>query len=417
LTWIYLGSVSPSFIRATAILGLLGVGVGVLSLSAPPVGAETALDRQVALNTADMKPSGPIEAKSAGKSKLRRMLLQLSPPPVRIRDPQKPYPLRLWQWAVTGFVALDLLAAGWGLNPGVLLRLFDPSPTASLVQELAGENRLYLSGAQEEWLKYVRFLRFDTFHTGEDWQNLRAVMLPNTHMLDGIAATNNFDPFVPGRYVDWLDMLAAARPEAQAKLLRLMGVGVIETLDRAQPYGVRFQEIDGNRLHWLPCARLADDPDEARTLVFSEEVDLTGQVVLEGLKMLPADDCQKTQLSIETHDPQVLETTDPSSKPSSWTARSSNPNRIELDVVATAPGWLMISDTWYPGWRAWVDGEPAPLLRANYLFRALHLIEGDHRVVIAYRPISFYAGLALSLLSIAISGFLWTRKPSQNLPS
>ncbi len=43
---------------------------------------------------------------------------------------------------------------------------------------LAHGNRLYLPKHQEDWLKYVRFLRFDTFDSGEDWQNLRAVLLP-----------------------------------------------------------------------------------------------------------------------------------------------------------------------------------------------------------------------------------------------
>jgi hypothetical protein len=53
-------------------------------------------------------------------------------------------------------------------------------------------------------------------------------------------------------------------------------------------------------------------------------------------------------------------------------------------------GWLVISDTWYPGWRAWLDGEPAEIYRADYLFAAC--TAGEHRVrMIMCR--SFYAGL------------------------
>ena len=59
-----------------------------------------------------------------------------------------------------------------------------------------------------------------------------------------------------------------------------------------------------------------------------------------------------------------------------------NPNRLSFSITADQPGWLVISDTWYPGWRLWVDGSPAPLYRANYLFRAVRLLEGRHEVVL-----------------------------------
>jgi len=46
-----------------------------------------------------------------------------------------------------------------------------------------------------------------------------------------------------------------------------------------------------------------------------------------------------------------------------------------------------------------VDGHPAPILRANYLFRAVEVASGDHQVVFTYQPLSFWLGLVVSLLS------------------
>jgi len=74
-------------------------------------------------------------------------------------------------------------------------------------------------------------------------------------------------------------------------------------------------------------------------------------------------------------------------------------NRSEMIVSASAPGWLVIPTVSYPGWQAQLDGQPAALLRANYLFQAVYVPAGSHTVVLVYRPYSFYAGLFLSAAS------------------
>jgi len=76
------------------------------------------------------------------------------------------------------------------------------------------------------------------------------------------------------------------------------------------------------------------------------------------------------------------------------------PERVEIDVVAEAPGYLVLTDAWYPGWEATVDGEPAPVHRADLLFRAVFLDAGHHSVVFAFRPVSLLAGAAISLVGL-----------------
>lgn len=77
--------------------------------------------------------------------------------------------------------------------------------------------------------------------------------------------------------------------------------------------------------------------------------------------------------------------------------------RVALRVDLAAPGFLVLSDTWYPGWRVTVDGQPASLLRANLLFRAVALAPGVHQVVFEFRPTSLQQGAALS----AVGFILW----------
>ena len=77
------------------------------------------------------------------------------------------------------------------------------------------------------------------------------------------------------------------------------------------------------------------------------------------------------------------------------------PERIIVETDAARPGLLVLTDTFYPGWRATVDGAPATLLRANYLFRAVHVPAGAHRVEFTYDPAPFRRGLLVSSLALA----------------
>lgn len=74
-------------------------------------------------------------------------------------------------------------------------------------------------------------------------------------------------------------------------------------------------------------------------------------------------------------------------------------NRVECEVFAPTSGYLVLSDSYYPGWRVLVDGIPAELRRANYLFRAVFLTPARHRVLFVYSPHIFLAGAALTAIS------------------
>ena len=93
-------------------------------------------------------------------------------------------------------------------------------------------------------------------------------------------------------------------------------------------------------------------------------------------------------------------------------AEIAKPARIESydteHVVVQAetdrPGWLLLTDSNYPGWKAYVDGQPAPILKANFLFRGVRLLRGSHRVEFRYSPASYAAGYTISLCSAILAG-------------
>jgi hypothetical protein len=78
------------------------------------------------------------------------------------------------------------------------------------------------------------------------------------------------------------------------------------------------------------------------------------------------------------------------------------PNRVVVKVDDGPAGCLVLADAWFPGWTCTVDGRPAPLYRANFLFRGVPLVAGAHEVVFTFRPESFFRGRALSLAAVAI---------------
>jgi hypothetical protein len=77
-------------------------------------------------------------------------------------------------------------------------------------------------------------------------------------------------------------------------------------------------------------------------------------------------------------------------------------HRVEVAATLAAPGLLVLADSYYPGWRAFVDGEEVAIYPVNHLFRGVPLGAGAHRVRFEYRPASVVAGAAVSLIAVAV---------------
>ena len=86
-------------------------------------------------------------------------------------------------------------------------------------------------------------------------------------------------------------------------------------------------------------------------------------------------------------------------------------NRVVCEVDAKTSGFLVLLDTYYPGWRAYVDGRDAEILRANFAFRAVAVTAGKHRIEFVYRPQSFYAGLTVTSLALLFGVVALFRHP------
>jgi hypothetical protein len=83
-----------------------------------------------------------------------------------------------------------------------------------------------------------------------------------------------------------------------------------------------------------------------------------------------------------------------------------SPNRIVVN--ASGPGQVTLSEAWYPGWQATLDGSPIEIEQPD-IFRAVTIPSGSHEIVFDFKPLSVFAGAALSLMGLLLVLFLWRR--------
>jgi hypothetical protein len=93
-------------------------------------------------------------------------------------------------------------------------------------------------------------------------------------------------------------------------------------------------------------------------------------------------------------------------------------DEVVVHTSASADAWLVLSDTFYPGWTATIDGTPAAVLRGDVLFRVVAIPGGEHDVAFRFVPASVSIGLPISVGSFALTvlvlavagGSAWRRR-------
>ena len=82
-------------------------------------------------------------------------------------------------------------------------------------------------------------------------------------------------------------------------------------------------------------------------------------------------------------------------------------NDVRAKVVTDGPMLLVLNDRWYPGWKATVEGAPAPVLRANGVFRAVPVPAGVSDVELRFEPLSLRIGAGITLAALLMFGLAW----------
>jgi hypothetical protein len=282
-----------------------------------------------------------------------------------------------WTAAVAIVVMVDVVVAGVGLNPTTISDLYRGDTTLS--GRMRDGHRVFFPSDLEQEVKFEWAFRFDTFHALEDWRQVREAGLPNVALLERIPSASNFDPLQPQRWAAWMTALEGdGSPDS---LLQLMDVGWVAVSSPSQDVPVAFNAVLGSeRVRIVSGARLVESGNAALEAVTADGFDPEVEVIVEPSagQPLPASGGSGRAALMSTADP----------------------NRVVVQVETDGPAWLVVSDTWYPGWEARLDGDPVSIWRGDYLFRAVPVPAGAHIVEFVYRPMSFLAGVILASVTI-----------------
>jgi hypothetical protein len=88
---------------------------------------------------------------------------------------------------------------------------------------------------------------------------------------------------------------------------------------------------------------------------------------------------------------------------SAATVRDLAPDRLVVETTLNEPGVLVVSEVWYPGWRATVNGQPAEVLRAQHTLRGVALPAGAHTIEMVFDPPLVKLGVAISIGTVALA--------------
>ena len=80
----------------------------------------------------------------------------------------------------------------------------------------------------------------------------------------------------------------------------------------------------------------------------------------------------------------------------------------EVRILAQGPGKLVLAETMYPGWKAWVDNQPVKILESYGLLRSVQLDDGGHEIMFRYHPMALIYGMGLCFLGLLLM-FVWGR--------
>jgi hypothetical protein len=236
----------------------------------------------------------------------------------------------------------------------------------------------------------------------------RVLLQPNVPMLYGLFEAGGYDGMTPRRVEQIVGeggVLSMSASDSlpndavfAAPALDLLGVRRIAVRPDVVLRGERFvleyagqdARVYGNpqalpRVFLVPSARCVTDED-AIDLIWKRGVQFRDEALLER--------CDAASPA------------GPPGRVSRSEIRAYDADRVALHAVTDTAAYLVLTDTWFPGWRARIDGAETAVLRANHAFRAVRLEAGEHEIVFSYEPDSVRLGLWITLLAAAITAGL-----------
>ena len=296
-----------------------------------------------------------------------------------------------WQKRLLGTLAIvitfvDLFLAGEGWNPAIPVRWAQPliPPAISFLQK---DKEIYRVAG------------------------IGSVMPPNTASFCGLQDIRGYDVPVTDRYYTFFQNALKGKaewwiydlPELSDGSLDFFGLMNVKYILSIEPLSHPLTLVYDKEV------KIYENPKVFPRCFLAHEMEIVrdGRVALERVLALGSE--LKRVAVIEGSFPKFSEALSLTEREKAMQERVQivkyTARQVKVDVETSSPGFLILGDTYFPGWKAYVDGKRVPIYRADYLLKAVAVERGNHQVVFLYQPLSFRIGLGLTLLSIVI--ILW----------
>jgi len=308
-------------------------------------------------------------------------------------------------WSLVALAAADLMFFQLRQNAIVTREDWEQPPrTADVLRAGAGSYRIFSQGAI---LTHIA-----AYTQANGWRESlqpyieqREYLQPSLHVLYGFSTADGYAQLTPENVVDvWgdqnrrglMDSLWSVRGDhfvVRPPYMRLLGLHNVKTILSPLPIAgepLLFRGMAGD-------VRLYDNP-EALPRAFIVGAWRLAQSDTESLALIASPGFRPGREAILREDPGIVPR---DSACGTAAILSSGANSVTVRSDARESALLVMSDTWYPGWEAAIDGIPAKILLANHTMRAVVVPGGAHTVTFEYRPGSVRAGFCLSLAGIA----------------
>lgn len=216
-------------------------------------------------------------------------------------------------------------------------------------------------------------------------------LLPNVGVLFDFDYFQEIDAITRQPYNDFLDFINLLPPDGRVNLLRAVNVRYVVSFRPIEAKGLKLSRQFPEHFSWLyeiaaplPRAYVAAssiyEPQTAKTLrmLSSAEFDPLRQVILNERITTESDRPHAGVVQIARYENET----------------------VLIKASLSTPGVLVLTDSYYPGWKVFVDGKEMKILQANHFFRGVELAAGDHVVEFKYEPLSFRIGSTISLSTL-----------------
>jgi hypothetical protein len=275
---------------------------------------------------------------------------------------------------------------------------YAPPPSAEAILARDDRSRVYSYSPEGE----IRWLVRDMLGAG----------LPIALGLRSFSGAGNLEPL---RHTDFMEAVKARFERRGPRLLGLFTGGYVVsrkaldapglTLIHSGAVKVYANEMALPLAYFAARSQVVADADAALRMIVRADFDPRMTVVVEEAEPDPA---KRERGSAELQ----TEVGAAESAAGSVSIERDTPDRIELTVATGKPAWLVLNEAYGPGWRATVDGQPAPVRRANFLVRTVPVPAGTHHVEFVYAPRSRDAGMLASAATFAVLAVMAARRPT-----